>query len=101
MPGSLSIALTADLHFNHAKGQSANDALLAFLRQNVPDVLVIAGDVAASASFGPSLERFASLPCRKVVTPGNHDLWVPTAHPTDSLHAYQVQLPADAARTGF
>lgn len=101
MPGQLTIALTADLHLNHARGQQANEALLAFLRHNVPDVLVIAGDVASSVSFGVCLERFADLPCRKAVTPGNHDLWVPTDHPTDSLHAYQVQLPAEAALFGF
>jgi predicted phosphohydrolase len=97
----LSIAVTADLHLNHARGQAANDALLAFLRRNVPDVLVIAGDVAASVSFGAGLARFAGLPCLKIVTPGNHDLWVPTDHPTDSLHAYRELLPAEAARHGF
>ncbi len=97
----LTIAVTADLHLNHARGQDANAALLAFLQHNTPDVLVIAGDVASSVSFAAALERFAGLPCLKAVTPGNHDLWVPTDHPTDSLHAYETALPAAAARHGF
>jgi predicted phosphohydrolase len=97
----LSLAVTADLHMNHSRGQRANDALLAFLRDNTPDVLILAGDVAASVSFGASLERFADLPCHKAVTPGNHDLWVPTDHPDDSLHAYEVSMPEEAARHGF
>ncbi|MBY0227971.1 MAG: metallophosphoesterase [Gemmataceae bacterium] len=95
------LAFAADLHMNHQKGQDAVAALIAHLERDTPDVLVLAGDIAASTSFGPSLERFAGVRCVKAVIPGNHDLWVPTAHPTDSLHAYETQLPEEAVRHGF
>ena len=97
----LNLAFTADLHMNHAKGQDAVASLIAHLEADPPDVLVLAGDVSVSVSFGEALARFAGVRSRRAVIAGNHDLWVPTAHPTDSLHAYQEVLPAEAARHGF
>ena len=48
---SLSLALTADLHWGHRRGLDANHQLVAFVRDQPPDVLVLAGDVGSGDNF--------------------------------------------------
>jgi predicted phosphohydrolase len=95
------LALTADLHWGHRRGEAANDDLVAFLHQEPPEVLVLAGDIGAADNFSHCLERLADLPSRKVLIPGNHDLWVPHESAEDSLQRYRETLPRLAQLAGF
>ena len=96
MTRSLRLAITADLHWGiRPRGDEATRLLVAFLEADPPDVLVIAGDVGADADFGPCLELFANVPCRKALVPGNHDIWVRADDSRgDSLRVYREHLPA-------
>lgn len=100
---SLRLAFTADLHWGpHPAGDAATRALVSFLTEEPPDVLVLAGDVGASRHFGPCLELFDRLPCRKALVPGNHDVWVESDDPRgDSLNVYRHVLPRLCAEHGF
>lgn len=98
---SLTLALTADLHWGHRRGVEANQDLAAFVRAHAPDVLVLAGDVGSGDNFAECLRQFAGLPGRKCLVPGNHDLWVGRETNEDSLQRYRVELPALAAAQGF
>lgn len=90
------IAITADLHWNvRPAGDEATLGIVAFLKEHPVDVLVLAGDVGAGHQFGPCLELFGELPCRKALVPGNHDIWVADSDDRgDSLKVYQHHLPA-------
>jgi len=99
---SVQLAFTADLHWGHgARGLEANELLVDFVHKQPPDVLVLAGDVGTAGNWDECLQRFADLPCRKAVVPGNHDLWVTSDGPLDSLQLYREDLPRRAALYGF
>src|SRR5581483_3967660 len=97
------IAVTADLHWGHnQRGDQATLALLSFLRQDPPDLLLLGGDLGTAEHFGECLELFADLPCPKAVVPGNHDLWVVADDARgDSLQVYQQHLPGMCGMLGF
>ena len=102
MARTLTIAVTADLHWgHHARGVEATRLLVSFLKEQPPDVLVLAGDVGTGVLFGDCLAQFAELPGRKAVVPGNHDLWTKTEDGFDSLALYREYLPQVAAEHGF
>jgi predicted phosphohydrolase len=103
MTTRLRLAVTADLHWGiRATGDEATRLLVALLEADAPDVLVLAGDVGAAEDFGPCLELFARLPCRKALVPGNHDVWVRADDARgDSLRVYREHLPALCAAHGF
>jgi 3',5'-cyclic AMP phosphodiesterase CpdA len=103
MGSVLRFAFTADLHWGiNPRGDEATRLLVRFLQSSPPDVLVLAGDVGADEDFAPCLELFASLPCRKALVPGNHDIWVRDDDPRgDSLQVYQNHLPRLCAAHGF
>jgi len=92
----LRLAITADLHWGiRPAGDEATRLLVSSLEADPPDILVIAGDIGADEDFGPCLELFAQLPARKVLVPGNHDIWVRAGDPRgDSLEVYREHLPA-------
>ena len=100
---NLRLAFTADLHWGvRTSGDDATRALLVFLRQTPPDVLVLAGDVGAGEDFERCLALFADLPCRKALVPGNHDIWVSENDPRgDSLQVYREHLPRLCGTHGF
>jgi predicted phosphohydrolase len=98
---SLSLAITADLHWGHRLGSGPTRALVEYLRNRPPDVLIVAGDIGTGILFEDCLRLLADLKCRKALVPGNHDLWVEPDHPDDSLTLYQRCLPEAAARQGF
>jgi 3',5'-cyclic AMP phosphodiesterase CpdA len=103
-PKPLRIAVTADLHFGtrHAAGHRASLELAARLAEEPPDLLILAGDVGAGDDFDRCLELFESLPARKALVPGNHDIWVRTDDSRgDSLDVYDRHLPAVAREHGF
>jgi predicted phosphohydrolase len=105
MPEPLRIAVTADLHWGvRPAGDEATRLLASFLRDadERPDVLILGGDIGAGHDFGPCLELFADLPCRKALIPGNHDIWVEKDDVRgDSWHVYDHVLPEVSARHGF
>jgi len=103
MTTPLHLAFTADLHWgSNPRGDEATRLLLAFVRANPPDVLVLAGDVGAGNHFASCLALFVDLPCRKALVPGNHDIWVTSDDPRgDSLTVYRSHLPALCAAAGF
>jgi predicted phosphohydrolase len=103
MTTRLRLAVTADLHWGiRPRGDEATRLLISFLEADPPDLLVLAGDVGAGDDFGPCLELFARLPCRKALVPGNHDLWVRADDSRgDSLRVYREYLPALSAAHGF
>jgi predicted phosphohydrolase len=103
MGPSLRLAFTADLHWGiNARGDEATRLLVSFLQAEPPDVLVLAGDVGAAEDFAPCLELFKTLPGRKALVPGNHDVWVRDEDVRgDSLQVYQEHLPRLCAAHGF
>jgi 3',5'-cyclic AMP phosphodiesterase CpdA len=103
MTESLRLAFTADLHWGvRRSGDEATRLLVDFLRAAPPDVLVIAGDVGTGRSFEECLALFDDLPARKLVVPGNHDLWIERDDPRgDSLWLYREHLPASCAAHGI
>jgi predicted phosphohydrolase len=93
---SLSIAVTADLHWGtrHETGRRATLDLVAHLAESPHDVLILAGDVGAGDDFERCLELFDGLPSKKALVPGNHDLWVNGSDTRgDSLAVFREVLP--------
>lgn len=97
------IAVTADLHWGiHRQGDAATRLMVAQLRADPPDLLILAGDIGAGPEFAPCLELFRELPARRALVPGNHDVWVADDDSRgDSLALYRQQLPALSAAAGF
>ena len=100
---SLRLALTADLHWgSHERGDEATRQMTRFLAAAPPDAFIVAGDVGAGEHFGECLAHFESLPGRKMLVPGNHDIWVVDDDSRgDSLAVYREHLPDLCARHGF
>lgn len=103
MATTLRLAVTADLHWGiHGSGDAATALLIAALRADPPDLVVLVGDVGAAHHFGECLALFDELPCRKALVPGNHDIWVTEEDPRgDSLEVYQHDLPRVCAAHDF
>lgn len=99
----MQIAITADLHWGvRDAGDAATLKLVADLRERPADVLIIAGDIGAGDDFQRCLELFTDLPGKKLLVPGNHDVWV-TADDArgDSWRLYDEHLPRLSAYHGF
>ncbi|HEV8058811.1 MAG TPA: metallophosphoesterase [Gemmataceae bacterium] len=105
MKNALKIAITADLHWGvRSSGDDATRLLVSFLNDDDerPDLLILAGDIGASKDFGPCLDLFADIPCRKALVPGNHDIWVQDPDPRgDSWNVYENVLAEEAERREF
>jgi 3',5'-cyclic AMP phosphodiesterase CpdA len=97
--------VTADLHWGvRASGDEATRLLVSVLKDpdELPDLLILAGDIGASKDFGPCLDLFADIPCQKAFVPGNHDIWVqPDDARGDSWDVYEQFLADQAARREF
>jgi predicted phosphohydrolase len=101
-PRKLKLLFTADLHWGIAKGMAANNALYEAIKENTPDVLVLAGDIGHAENFDVCLDKFASLNCIKVLVPGNHDIWVSNDDERgNSWEVYTQHLPMLAQKYGF
>ena len=100
-PRKLKLLFTADLHWGIAKGMAANNALYEAIKENTPDVLVLAGDIGHAENFEVCLDKFASLNCIKVLVPGNHDIWVSNDDERgNSWEVYTQHLPRVEAFSG-
>src|SRR5690348_12115855 len=96
------IAITADLHWGHRRGDEATLLIRDFLQADPPDLLLIAGDVGAGQDFAGCLALFDDLACRKALVPGNHDIWVEQDDARgDSLQVYHDYLPRVCAASDF
>src|SRR5258708_28183602 len=101
MTRALRVAVTEDLHCGpHVRGRAASRLLFAHLKEQPPDVLILAGDIGTGTLYGDCLAQLAHLPCLKAVVPGNHDIWVPFEGERDSLSLYEVELPRISAQHG-
>lgn len=105
MKDTLKIAITADLHWGvRPSGDDATRLLVSVLKDEElrPDLLILAGDLGAGKDFGPCLDLFADIPCRKALVPGNHDIWVESQDPRgDSWTVYEDVLANAAQQRGF
>src|SRR5690349_2709882 len=103
MTDNLRLALTADLHWGIRKaGDDATRLLIDFLKEEQPDVLVLAGDIGAGDDFSACLRLFGDLSCLKALVPGNHDIWVEDKDARgDSLQVYRQHLPRCCAQHCF
>jgi 3',5'-cyclic AMP phosphodiesterase CpdA len=105
MKNGFRIAVTADLHWGvRPSGDEATRLLVSVLKDpdELPDLLILAGDIGASKDFGPCLDLFADLNCQKAFVPGNHDIWVqPDDARGDSWDVYEQFLADEAARRDF
>jgi predicted phosphohydrolase len=100
----LTLALTADLHWgaHREDGDDCTRRLVADLTEAPPDVLILVGDIGAGDDFERCLELFDTLPCRKALVPGNHDVWVRDDDVRgDSWTVYTEYLPKVSAKHGF
>jgi len=98
----LNLVFTADLHWGVPRGMSANLGLSQSLRENPPDVLVLAGDIGHAEYFEECIENFSHINCIKALVPGNHDIWVSdTPEKGDSYQLYTEILPKLAAKYKF
>jgi 3',5'-cyclic AMP phosphodiesterase CpdA len=97
------IAITADLHWgHHPAGDAATRLLVQHLEQNPPDLLLLGGDLGTGDHFDECLALFRTLPSRKALVPGNHDIWVTEADARgDSWDVYDSHLPTRCANAGF
>lgn len=99
----MKIAVTADLHWGHGeRGNHSTLALVEYLRQNPPDVLLLGGDLGTADYFNQCLELFVDLPCQKALVPGNHDVWISDNDLRgDSLDVYEKHLSSLALLHGY
>jgi predicted phosphohydrolase len=97
----LKIIALADLHYNIPRCRDAVCAQAEKVCREGADVLVIAGDTASTdiQYFEQALAMFRGFPGRKLLVPGNHDIWVLAAE--DSRNRYEQQLPDICSRYGF
>jgi predicted phosphohydrolase len=98
------IALTADLHYGkrHDEGVQATHQLVKHLKENPPDLVILAGDIGADEDFQRCLALFETVAGVKCCVPGNHDVWVNAEDRRgDSLTVYREHLPNVCADHGF
>ena len=74
----MKIAFISDLHVDISpESFKLIDPIIDRLFAINPDLFIIAGDIAAhTQKFEKTLNKFSSLPCKKLLVAGNHDIWV-------------------------
>jgi predicted phosphohydrolase len=97
----LKVIALADLHYNIPRCREQVQTQASAVCRRGADVLVIAGDTASTEIhfFKDALELFKSFPGRKLLVPGNHDIWVLAAG--DSRKRYEQELPDICRDCGF
>jgi len=92
---------TADLHYSlHSDGDASTKALAERVCASDAHAFIIAGDVAGAnlADFEECLRLFDSFAGRKLLVPGNHDIWTRSGSSRDK---YESDLPRAAGNCGF
>ncbi|MCZ6872671.1 MAG: metallophosphoesterase [bacterium] len=101
------LAFTSDLHTDsHSANRCVWQEMVAMLHDIQPDIFICCGDIAADAQqLGISLFALESLPCPKLLVPGNHDIWVRNKNwlkkGVTSRHKHDNLLPALCHAAGF
>jgi Icc-related predicted phosphoesterase len=93
------LLITADLHYNHARGKALADALIDEMNAAGGDVLLVVGDTAAFD--GDALEQCLSrfrFRGPKLFIAGNHELWT---RGQDSHHNFREALPQRVGALGW
>jgi hypothetical protein len=97
------LAFTSDIHVD-INGEAVLDALAVHVARVLPDVLVLAGDVATELGlYTRCLRRVREGAGRVLVVAGNHDLWLTPAERADGLDSAERLrrlLPAACAEAG-
>jgi predicted phosphohydrolase len=95
------LLFTADLHYNVPRSREGAEAVAREACALGGDAIVLLGDSAGADldAFGAALRLFADFPGRRLLVPGNHELW--TRDGESSLHRYQRLVPDAARREGF
>jgi hypothetical protein len=103
----MKIAFTSDVHAGVTR---RNEQLLPFLAREVdalaPDLFILAGDTANNLSaLDLALGAFDRLSTRKLLIPGNHDLWIESKRALrrgeDSWHKYVNTIGKVCLQHGF
>jgi len=95
----MGVLLTADLHYNHARGKALAHDVIDRMNQAGGDVLVVIGDTAVAD--GDSLEQCLGLfkfRGHKLFIAGNHELWTTRE---DSYAIYRQELPQRVRKLGW
>lgn len=90
-----------DLHYGHyPQHDGQTEAMAERVCREGADVLILAGDICSGRPdrFEACLSLFDGFKGRKLLVPGNHDLWTVGG---SSLELYEATLPAIAASAGF
>jgi Icc-related predicted phosphoesterase len=93
------VLVTADLHYNHARGKALADTLIDEMNATGGDVLLVVGDTAAFD--GDALEQCLSrfrFHGPKLFVAGNHELWT-RGH--DSYDNFRRALPQRVGTLGW
>jgi predicted phosphohydrolase len=95
------IIATGDLHYGqYPRFDPQTEVMAADICRGGGDALVLVGDLGSgrTADFERALALFDGFPGRKLLVPGNHDLWTLDG---DSAELYERVLPDIAAARGF
>src|SRR4051812_36698721 len=91
------LLFTSDIHID-LNGPAVLDALVRRVREQAPDVLIIAGDIATgAATYLRTLLALRAVSPRLLVVAGNHDVWTAPealAKGVDSWARLDKLLPA-------
>ncbi len=100
---TLTIAITADLHWGiHESGDASTQRLVSHLAAQPPDLLILGGDIGAGDDFERCLTLFDRFSIQKALVPGNHDIWVSADDGRgDSWKVYSERLPKLSREHGF
>lgn len=92
----MKVLAASDLHLdvNHRQQSTMKNILHQKMTQEEPDVVVIAGDIAANLKIiGEFLQEFSIYDAQKLLVPGNHDVWVSEKQRIDSSDKLDKILP--------
>jgi predicted phosphohydrolase len=97
------LLVTSDLHYGASPdGDRSTRALAQRVCSEGGDVLLLAGDIAASpVALGKCLALFEEFEGTKLAVPGNHDIWVGQHSPADSWQVHEDLIPALLTEFGF
>jgi hypothetical protein len=101
------VAFISDLHIDVCpKNEAIFPKLVIAVQHAAPDLFVLAGDVANTAShLALALSHFSNLDCPRYFVPGNHDVWIESHRSArkgfDSAHKHDSILPQICCENGF
>ena len=101
------VAFTSDIHVDISReNHLLVDLMVEHLQVETPDVFILCGDISPSSEqFAETLARFRPVSCKKLMVPGNHDVWVDSKNKLkkgiDSTIKYTQILPQACQENDF